>query len=105
MGKIWRRLTDCLESVPMSCLSLSFNYRKCSEPKYDSLKKKKIKSVSLYSVQNIAIHRIRLIFDSSNMLVYRDGPNFHCIHFFFLNVDSLVFFWTWYVLCFSSAYS
>ena len=28
MGKIWRRLTDCLESVPMSCLSLSFNYRK-----------------------------------------------------------------------------
>ena len=30
-------------------------------------------SVSLYSVQNIAIHRIRLIFDSSNTLVYRDG--------------------------------
>ena len=28
MGKIWRRLTDCLESVPMSCLSLSFNYLK-----------------------------------------------------------------------------
>ena len=28
MGKIWRRLTDCLESIPMSCLSLSFNYRK-----------------------------------------------------------------------------
>ena len=32
-------------------------------------------SVSLYSVQNIAIHRIRLIFDSSNTLVYRDGPS------------------------------
>ena len=32
-------------------------------------------SVSLYSVQNIAIHRIRLIFDSSNTLVYRLGPN------------------------------
>ena len=28
-----------------------------------------------YSVQNIAIHRIRLIFDSSNTLVYRDGPS------------------------------
>ena len=24
----WRHLPDCLESVPMSCLSLSFNYRK-----------------------------------------------------------------------------
>ena len=36
-------------------------------------------SVSLYSVQNIAIHRIRLIFDSSNTLVYRDGP-MHKIH-------------------------
>ena len=32
-------------------------------------------SESLYSVQNIAIHRIRLIFDSSNTLVYRLGPN------------------------------
>ena len=32
-------------------------------------------SVSLYSVQNIAIHRIRLIFDSSNTLVYRLGTN------------------------------
>ena len=32
-------------------------------------------SVSLYSVQNIAIHRIRLIFDSSNTLVYRLGPS------------------------------
>ena len=31
-------------------------------------------SESLYSVQNIAIHRIRLIFDSSNTLVYRLGP-------------------------------
>ena len=45
----------------------------------DSLKKKKKNffffSVSLYSVQNIAIHRIRLIFDSSNTLVYRLGPN------------------------------
>ena len=34
-------------------------------------------SVSLYSVQNIAIHRIRLIFDSSNTLVYRLGPNIY----------------------------
>ena len=32
-------------------------------------------SESLYSVQNIAIHRIRLIFDSSNTLVYRLGPS------------------------------
>ena len=32
-------------------------------------------SESLYSIQNIAIHRIRLIFDSSNTLVYRLGPN------------------------------
>ena len=24
----WRHLPDCLESVPMLCLSLSFNYRK-----------------------------------------------------------------------------
>ena len=32
-------------------------------------------SESLYSVQNIAIHRIRLILDSSNTLVYRLGPN------------------------------
>ena len=24
----WRHLPDCLESVPMSCLSLSFNYRR-----------------------------------------------------------------------------
>ena len=30
-------------------------------------------SESLYSVQNIAIHRIRLIFDSSNTLAYRLG--------------------------------
>ena len=30
---------------------------------------------------------------------------FHCLHFFFLNVDSLVSFWTWHILCFSSAYS
>ena len=46
---------------------------------YDSLKKKKKKffSVSLYSVHNIAIHRIRLIFDSSNTLVYRLGPIEH----------------------------
>ena len=29
------------------------------------------------SVQNIAINRIRLIFDSSNTLVYRDGPNIY----------------------------
>ena len=37
-------------------------------------------SESLYSVQNIAIHRILLIFDSSNTLVYRLGPNplSHC---------------------------
>ena len=34
-------------------------------------------SVSLYSVQNIAIHRIRFIFDSSNTLVYSLGPNVH----------------------------
>ena len=39
----------------------------------DSLKKKK-KKKKKKSVQNIAIHRIRLIFDSSNTLVYRDGP-------------------------------
>ena len=32
-------------------------------------------SESLYSVQNIAIHRIRLIFGSSNTLVYRLGPS------------------------------
>ena len=32
-------------------------------------------SESLYSVQNIAINRIRLIFDSSNTLVYRLGPS------------------------------
>ena len=56
----------------------------------DTLKKKKKKkkkkyiyfyflffSVSLYSVQNIAIHRIQLIFDSSNTLVNRLGPNVH----------------------------
>ena len=36
-------------------------------------------SVSLYSVQNIAIHRIRLIIDSSNTLVYRLGPNRHLL--------------------------
>ena len=33
---------------------------------------------------------------------------FHCLYFFFLNVDSLVFFWAWHILymaCFSSAYS
>ena len=37
-------------------------------------------SESLYSVQNIAIHRIRLIFDSSNTLVYRLGTNnYTCI--------------------------
>ena len=35
-------------------------------------------SVSLYSVQNFAIHRIRFIFDSSNTLVYRDGPSIEC---------------------------
>ena len=29
----------------------------------------------MYSVQNIAIHRIRLIFDSSNTLVYRPGTS------------------------------
>ena len=32
-------------------------------------------SESLYSVQNIAIHRIRFIFDSTNTLVYRLGPS------------------------------
>ena len=37
-------------------------------------------SESLYSVQNIAIHRIRLIFDSSNTLVYRLGTNVHNVH-------------------------
>ena len=58
---------------------------------YDSLKKKKKKknffffSVSLYSVQNIAIHRIRLIFDSSNTLVYRLSPTYYTC------VDSAVF--------------
>ena len=36
-------------------------------------------SESLYSVQNIAIHRIRVIFDSSNTLVYRLGPS-DCRH-------------------------
>ena len=98
MGKIWRRLTDCLESVPMSCLSLSFNYRKWvveAEKRLDSIVTSKrmhagfavfstihsrillteCASESLYSVQNIAIHRIRLIFDSSNTLVYRLGPS------------------------------
>ena len=30
--------------------------------------------IVVHSVQNIAIHRIRLIFDSSNTLVYRLGP-------------------------------
>ena len=34
-------------------------------------------SESLYSVQKIAIHRIRLIFDSSNTLVYRLGPSIY----------------------------
>ena len=34
-------------------------------------------SESLYSVQNIANIRIRLIFDSSNTLVYRLSPNFY----------------------------
>ena len=34
-------------------------------------------SESLYSVQNIVIHRILLIFDSSNTLVYRLGPSGH----------------------------
>ena len=38
-------------------------------------------SESLYSVQNIAIHRIRLIFDSSNTLVYRLGPNARLVQF------------------------
>ena len=89
MGKIWRRLTDCLESVPMSCLSLSFNYRKRvveAEKRLDSIHTNmrmhasrilltECASESLYSVQNIAIHRIRLIFDSSNTLVYRLGPS------------------------------
>ena len=85
MGKIWRRLTDCLESVPMSCLSLSFNYRKLvieAEKRLDSIRgivtSKRMHawfavfstihsrilltecaSESLYSVQNIPIHRIR----------------------------------------------
>ena len=97
----WRHLPDCLESVPMSCLSLSFNYRKWvveAEKRLDSIRgivtSKRMQawsavfstihsrilltecaSESLYSVQNIAIHRIRLIFDSSNTLVYRLGPN------------------------------
>ena len=31
----------------------------------------------VYSVQNIAINRIRIIFDSSNTLVYRLGPVMH----------------------------
>ena len=98
MGQIWRRLTDCLESVPMSCLSLSFNYRKRvveAEKRLDSIHTNmrmhawfavfstihsrilltECASESLYSVQNIAIHRIRLIFDSSNTLVYRLGPS------------------------------
>ena len=35
-------------------------------------------SESLYSVQNIAIHRIQLIFDSSNTLVYRLGTSMDC---------------------------
>ena len=30
---------------------------------------------------------------------------FLCLPFFFLNLDSLVFFWAWHVLCFSSDYS
>ena len=34
-------------------------------------------SESLYSVQNIAIHRIQLIFDSSNTLVYRLGTSMY----------------------------
>ena len=105
MGQIWRRLTDCLESVPMSCLSLSFNYRKWvveAEKRLDSIRgivtSKRMNfrmhewfavfstihshilltecaSESLYSVQNIANHRIRLIFESSNTLVYRLGPS------------------------------
>ena len=103
MGKIWCRLTDCLESVPMSYLSLSFNYRKWvveAEKRLDSIRgivtSKRMHawfavfstihsrilltecaSESLYSVQNIVIHRIRLIFDSSNTLVYRLGPKRH----------------------------
>ena len=64
----------------------------------DSLKKKKKKkhffffffffSVSLYSVQNIAIHRIRFIFDSSNTLVYRLGPN--CNTCIYMQLHSIV---------------
>ena len=37
-------------------------------------------SESLYSVQNIANIRIRLIFDSSNTLVYRLSPTLHSIN-------------------------
>ena len=95
----WRHLPDCLESVPMSCLSLSFNYRKWvveAEKRLDSIRgivtSKRMQawfavfstihsrilltecaSESLYSVQNITVHRIRLIFDSKNTLVYRLG--------------------------------
>ena len=60
----------------------------------DSLKKKKKKkfffSVSLYSVQNIAIHRIRLIFDSSNTLVYRDGPTTQYCSVRHVNLDRIL---------------
>ena len=41
-------------------------------------------SESLYSVQNIVNIRIRLIFDSSNTLVYRLSPTVYA----FGNVDS-----------------
>ena len=30
--------------------------------------------------------------------------SFHCLHLFFLNVSSLVFFWAWHVLCFFLCY-
>ena len=36
-------------------------------------------SESLYSVQNISNIRIRLIFDSSNTLVYRLSPNVYVV--------------------------
>ena len=102
----WRHLPDCLESVPMSYLLLSFNYRKWvveAEKRLDSIRgivtSKRMHawfavfstihsrilltecaSESLYSVRNTAIHRIRLIFDLSNTLVYRLGPNVHFRH-------------------------
>ena len=47
-------------------------------------------SESLYSVQNIANIRIRLIFDSSNTLVYRLGPNIY-VHY----VDLLFSIYGW----------